>query len=135
MTKTTRLKELLEQQASNVLFDGKGDDERDGSFYYAGGLESLFHLIARAAIQDGVSAKTLMKMLVRAAFETLRDPRAIPGEGRENGDLVMEEAQRVYSSLYPSPEEIEALRREAAAWRAAHPDLESPKRQATRTTH
>ena len=132
---TTNLKLLLERYAEGPQFNGKGDDERDGSFYYTGGLESLFHLIARAAIQDGVSAKTVMKMLVRAAIETLRDPRAIPGEGRQSGDLVMEEAQRVYSSLYPSPEEIEALRREAAAWRAAHPDETTHRQTAKVTTH
>jgi hypothetical protein len=134
MTHTTRLKELLERQASSKLFDGEGDHEREGTFYYAGGLECLFPLIAQAAVEDGVSARTVMKFLVSTAFEILSDPRAKPGEGREIGALVVQEAQRLYSTLYPSPEEIEELKREAAAWRAAHPHL-TTNRQATRTTH
>jgi hypothetical protein len=114
MTQTTRLKELLERKAANNLFD------KDGEFY-AGGLDSLFPAIAEAAIGDGISAKTVMKMLVSTAFEILRDPGAIPGEGREIGALVVQEAQRLYSGHYPTAAEVEELRREAAAWRAAHP--------------
>jgi hypothetical protein len=131
MAQTTRLKKLLEQQAAGPLFDGAGDDERDGAFYYTAGLECLFPLIAKAAVADGVSARTVMKMLVSTAFQILSDPRAIPGEGREIGALVVQEAQRLYSMLYPSQEQIEAERREAAAWRAAHPETV---RQATKTT-
>jgi hypothetical protein len=119
MTKTTRLKELLEQQASSTLFDGEGDNERDGKFYYAGGLECLFPLIAKEAVKDGISAKTVMKMLVSTSFEILSDPRARPGEGREAGALVVQEARRLFSELYPSPEEIENLKRDAAAFRAS----------------
>jgi hypothetical protein len=33
-------------------------------FIIAGGLECLFPLVAKAAVKDGISAKTLMKMLV-----------------------------------------------------------------------
>jgi hypothetical protein len=112
---------LLERQASSKLFDGEGDHERDGTFYYAAGLECLFPQIAEAAVQDGVSARTVMKMLVGTAFEILSDPCAKPGEGREIGALVVQEAQRVYSVFYPSDAEIEELKRDAAAWRAAHP--------------
>jgi hypothetical protein len=54
-----------------------------------------------------------MKMLVSTAFEILSDPRARPGEGRETGALVVQEAQRLFSELYPSPEEIEELMRDA----------------------
>ena len=115
------------------MFNGKGDHERDGAWYYTATLECLFPLIARAAVQDGVSAKTVMKMLVSTAFEILSDPRAKPGEGREIGALVVQEAQRLYSTLYPSPEEIEELKREAAAWRAAQP--EAAHRQAAKTRH
>jgi hypothetical protein len=124
---TTRLKELLERQAASPLFDAKGDDERDGAWYYTATLECLLPLIARAAVEDGVSAETVMKFLVSTAFETLRDPRAIPGEGREIGALVVQEAQRLYSGLYPTAEEVEELKREAATWRAAHP--QTTKRQ------
>ena len=73
-------------------------------------------------------------MLVSTAFDVLSDPRAKPGEGRDIGALVVQEAHRLYSDLYPSPEQIEELRREAAEWRAANPHL-TTKRQATRTTH
>jgi hypothetical protein len=123
---TTNLQILLHEKASNRLFD-------DTSGYYTGGLECLFPLIARAAVEDGVSAKTVMKFLVRTAFEIMEDPRRKPGEGREIGDLVVQEAQRLYSTFYLSPEEIEELKREAAAWRAAHP--ETAQRQAAKTTH
>lgn len=135
MTKTTRLKELLERQASSKLFDGESDHERDGTFYYTAGLECLFPLIADTAVQDGVSATTVMKFLVRTAFEILSDPRAKPGEGREIGTLVVQEAQRLYSTLYPSPEEIEELKREIAAWRAAHPHQTAHRQAAKTTTH
>jgi hypothetical protein len=73
-------------------------------------------------------------MLVSTAFEILSDPCAKPGEGRDIGALVVQEAHHLFSTRYPSPEQIEELRREAAEWRAAHPH-QTPKRQATRTTH
>ena len=135
MTKTTRLKELLEQKASGKLFTGEGDDERDGMFYYTAALECLFPLIAEAAVEDGVSARTVMKMLVSAAFEVLSDPRAKPGEGRDIGALVVQEAHRLFSTAYPSLEQIEDLRREAAEWRAAHPDETTHRQTAKVTTH
>jgi hypothetical protein len=127
MTHATRLKELLERKASGKLFTGEGDDERDGMFYYTAGLECLFPLIGEAAVQDGVSARTVMKMLVSTAFEILSDPRAKPSEGRDIGALVVQEAYRLFSTRYPSPEQIEELRREDPH--------QTPRRQATRTTH
>lgn len=78
--------------ASSKLFNTEGDHEHEGMFYYAGGLECLFPQIAKAAVQDGVSAKTVMKMLVSTAFELLSDPRAKPGEGREIGAQIVQEA-------------------------------------------
>lgn len=72
-----------------------------------------------------------MKFLVRTAFEILSDPCRKPSEGREIGALVVQETQRLYSELSVTGE-IEALKREAAAWRAAHP--ETTPRQATKTT-
>jgi hypothetical protein len=110
---TTNLQLLLQEEASSRSFDGTSE-------YYTGGLECLFPLIARAAVQDGVSAETVTKFLVGTAFEILSDPHAKPGGGREIGALVVQEAQRVYSVFYPSDAEIEELKRETAAWRAAH---------------
>jgi hypothetical protein len=129
---TTNLQILLQQEASNKLFGGTSD-------YYTGGLECLFPLIARAAVEDGVSAETVMKFLVSTAFEILSDPCRKPGEGREIGALVVQEAQRRYSAFYPSDAEIEELKRETAAWRAAHrkttPQDRTESRVKSTTTH
>jgi hypothetical protein len=118
---TTKLRKLLRKQAENVLFSGEGDEAHDGLFYYTGGLDCLFALIAKAAVADGVSARTVMKMLVSSAFEVLDDPAKKPGEGKGIAALVVHEAQRMYSMSYPSQEEIEELKRDAAAFRASRP--------------
>ena len=129
---TTNLQNLLRQKAENNVFD------KDGEFY-AGSLDCLFPAIAEAAIQDGISARTVMQMLVGTAFEILSDPCQKPGEGREIGALVVQEAQRVYSVFYPSDAEIEALKEETAAWRAAHrkttPQDRTESRVKSTTTH
>ena len=116
---TTELQKLLQKKADSNLFSGEGDEAHDGLFYYTGGLECFLALIARAAVADGVSARTVMKMLVSTAFEVLDDPGRKPGEGKGVAALVVHEAQRLYSMSYPSPAEIEDLKRDAAAFRAS----------------
>lgn len=60
-----------------------------------------------------------MKMFVNGAFEVMDNPGVRPGEGGETAAHVVYEAERLFSMLYPSQAEIEALKRDAGDFRAS----------------
>jgi protoporphyrinogen oxidase len=109
---TTEVQKLLHEQASSKLFDSTGDRTNKDLCYYTGGLESLLAAIAKAAVADGVNARTVVKMLVRNAFQILDDPGAKPGDGWAAADLVVHEAQRLHSmrsTLPPPPSAVASI--------------------------
>jgi hypothetical protein len=124
---STHIQKLLREKADSPLFSGKGDEANDLSPYYAGGLDCFLVAVARAAVADGIDPKIVMTMFVNGAFEILADHAAHPHAPKPGADLVLREAQRRHADLNPSQDEIEELKRDAAAfgadpiaWRASH---------------
>jgi hypothetical protein len=72
---TTHFAKVLEQEAGNVLFSGKGDGERDGRHYLFAGFDCFLASIVKAIKADGLRPENVADLFITHAFGALRDPK------------------------------------------------------------
>lgn len=68
---STHFQKFLVEQSSNELLDAEGDELFSKKGYLINGAANFFVFAGRALMEDGVDKKSIARMLVEAAHQTL----------------------------------------------------------------
>ncbi|MEM7172462.1 MAG: hypothetical protein AAF530_20000 [Pseudomonadota bacterium] len=72
---STHFKNFVVEQSSNELLNAEGDELFSKQGYLINGAANFFVFAGRALIEDGLDKKTIARMMVEAAHQTLADIR------------------------------------------------------------
>lgn len=67
-----RFTRYLKQQTESSLWNSKGDEEHDGSYYQIGAASCFFPVAARELVKDGIEASHIALFCVQGAMEALQ---------------------------------------------------------------
>ena len=89
---STHFQDFLEEQSTNELLDAEGDELFSKETYLINGAANFFVFAGRALIEDGVDKRTIARMLVEAAHQTMSDVRKpyCPEQHAEAAKLIID---------------------------------------------